>query len=189
LPLGQFNVDTSNFEAQISVTSLPDDGGVSIQSLLIYLSDGLNLFGGFFSARPNNTAFTDVRRDELSNDGQSLILREFLGRSSNAPVTANSSYLITIGVQTTATNTTITGDINNGAAALTPTTPTLFDPSNGGLSLVVFSNIPNQNYLINSVTFTRGVSAPTAVVEPKALGGLMLGLATLGFGLYRRRFI
>lgn len=189
LPLDQFNVDVSDFEVQINITRLLRDDGLGDQDPLIYLSDGRNLFGGVFNDASNITVATRARRDELSNDGQSLIEREVFGVSSSIPVALNSSYLATISIKATDTNTTITGDVNNGAASSTGITSTLFNSSNGGPSLILFSKRFNQNYLINSVTFTRGVSLPTAVAEPGALGGLALGLATLGLGVYRRRFV
>ena len=90
-------------------------------------------------------------------------------------------------MQATATNTTITVKINDGAVSFTGTTSTLFDPSNGRLNLTLISSNFNENYLINSVTFTRGLSPATAVAEPEAFAGLGLGLTTLSLSLYRRR--
>jgi len=188
LPLDQFNADVSNFEVQIDITRLFDDNRSADQDLTIYLSDGRNLFGAQFFDATSTDVRGRVRRDELNSDGQSLISREFFDQSSAVPTAINNSYLATTSVQATATNTIIAGDINNGAVSFTETVSTLFDPSNGGPSLVLISNASIENYQINSVTFTRGVSAPTAVAEPGMLGGMALSLAALGFGLYRRRF-
>jgi len=188
LPLDQFNVDVSDFEVQINITRLLRDDGTEDHDPVIFLSDGRNLFGGIFADLSASTVFAQARRSELNSDGRSLVFIETLSNSSGAPVAFNDSYLATIGVQATPTNTIISVGINNGIASITDTTSTLFDLNNGGPSLVLFSNSFSENYLINSVTFTRGVSTPAAVAEPGALGGLALGLATLGFGMFRRRF-
>lgn len=188
LPLGQFNVDVEDFEVQIDITRLLRDDGVIDQAPFIYLSDGLNLFGGIFFDASSSATRTQARRDEIRSEGLPLIGREGFDQSAGTPVAINSNYLATIGVQATATNTTITTDINNGAVSSTGITTAILDSRNGGLSLTFAANSSSENYIINSVTFTRGVSTPTAVAEPGALGGMLLGLATLGFGLYRRRF-
>jgi len=191
LSLDSFNVDVRDFEVQIDVTKLRRDDNVLDQDLRIYLSDGVNVFGGVFvDGSPDNAGTTrvDARRDELLGDGQSFRFIESVGFSTLAPAAFDNNYLATVRIQAAATQTSITGDINNGAVRITGSTTTLFDPNNGGLSLVIGGSEFGENYLINSVTFTRGVSAPTAVSEPGTLGGLALGLATLGLGLYRRRF-
>lgn len=188
LALDQFDVDVGDFEVDVNITRIIADDGRLDQNLFIHLSDGRNLFGGVFVDNiPSVSA--QIRRDELSSDGQSLMIREELGSSPSILVDINNSYLATIKVQATNTNTTVRGYINNGISATNiGVTSTLFDSRNGGPSLVLSSNDFNHNYLINSVTFTRGVNASSAVTEPGALGGLALGLATLSFGLYRRRF-
>lgn len=188
LPLSQFNVDVRDFEVQINVTRLLNDASNADQDYEIYLSDGLNLFGGHF-VDIGDIIQARIRRDELNSDRQIVMFKDLLAEASNVPVSINSSYLATIGVQSTATSTTITTEVNNGASSITASTPILFNASNGGPSLALFSNSPSENYQINTVTFTRGVSVPTAVAEPGALGGLALGLATLGFGVFRRRFV
>lgn len=187
LPLDSFNVDVSDFEVQFNMTRLRRDDGIAEQNPFIYLSDGRNLFGGFFFDVPLGYR-TGARRDELGVDGQSLILRQFLGNTNETPVPVNGDYLATIRIRSSASNTIITSTVNNGLRISSGTTATLFNPGNGGASLLFSSDFFSENYLINSVTFTRGVSAPAAVPEPGALGGMLLGLTTLGFGLYRRRF-
>lgn len=187
LPLTQFDVDPGNFELQLNVTRLLNDSNFEDQDLHVYLSDGRNLFGGTF-ADFSTSVFVRIRQDELNRNDQSFIDGELLGVSQFTPVAVGSDYLATLSVRATATETTITGNINNGAVNFTRTSTVLFNSNGVGLALVLGSSNLNQNYLINSVTFSEGVGAPTAVSEPGAFGGLALGLTTLGFGLYRRRF-
>jgi len=192
LPLGQFNVDISDFEVEINMTKLLNDGGRLDQDIQILVSDGRNLFGGLFhniSSR-GDELFLQSRRSELLSDGQSVEHREIFNPPPfGVSVPADTIYTATIGVRAEASETFIIGRINNGALDFTASTTTTFNSGNGGPSLILASYGPQENHLINSVTFTRGVSAPAAVPEPGALGGMLLGLTTLGFGLCRRRVI
>jgi len=187
LALDQFNVDVSDFEVQIDITRLIRDDGVVDFDPLIYLSDGLNLFGGQFLDFVDDAIGVATRQDELSSDGQSLIRIRSFNLSPTIPVAVNNSFLAIIGVQATSIQTNITGSINNEVANSAGTTSTLFNFSNGGPSLVIVSSDFNENYLINSVTFSRGVSV-AAIPEPGTLGPMTLGLVILGLASYRRRF-
>lgn len=186
LSLDQFNVDVSDFEVQFSITRLRTQNGFDIQNPTIHLSDGRNLFGAAFFAGSDTTLRAGAMREELAGDGQSLIFREELQNSGTTPVANNESYLATIRILASAFETEVIADLDNGSAVARGTTSTRFNPSNGGASLLLASGPIGANYLIHSVTFTRGVSAPRAVVEPGTLGGLALGLMGLGFGNYRR---
>lgn len=178
-----FNVDISDFEVQLDLTRrITSDGGFD-HDPQIYLSDGRNLFGGsFFDFNLVPVSF-QARQQELANDGVDLINLQNLGTSSGISVAAESNFLATIRVQATAANTTITGEANNGAIGLTAVTSTLFDPSNGGPSLIFASDNANERYQINSISFTRGVT----VAEPGTLASLGFGLMGAGLCLYRRR--
>lgn len=188
LPLDQFDVDASDFEVQIDMTRTLNRDGVSDFHPAIHLGDGLNLFGGFFSEGTTATLRTNARVAELRSDGLSLGHRELFPASPEVTVFLGSSFIATLRVQSTATGTHITTNIDNGVVSAAGVTSTVFDPSNGGPSLVLAPGGSRQNYLINSVTFTRGVRVATAVPEPGALGGVLLGLAAMGVGLYRREF-
>lgn len=185
LPFDLFDVDVSDFEVQINFTRLRRDDGLDDHDPTVFLSDGFNLFGAGFGDSSNNGVNASPRVHSISPDQKSLNFDAPLTRSADIVVPLGSSFLATIRIQSTGISTTITSGFNNGSISATGVSPTLFDPNNGGPSLIIGSNDVNENYQINSLSFTRGVSLPTAVPEPNALAGLGIGL--LGFSLYRRR--
>lgn len=189
IPLSQFTVDPSDFEIQLNLTRLLADSGFRDQDFNVYLSDGLNLFGSIFQDVTNPAIIAGNRRDRLSPDGRTIIFEDAgPGISPFAPVEPGESFLASFSLRQVGGNTEITSTVD-GFSAATGSFAGLFDLSNGGPSLVFAGNSNNENYLINSVTFTRGLSpgAPTAVSEPGAIAGLGLGLTTLALSLYRRR--
>lgn len=185
LPFDQFDVDVSDFEVQVNFTRLRRDDGLDDHDPTVFLSDGFNLFGAGFGDSFDNRLNTSPRVHNINPDQQSLNFDAPLIRSADLVVPIGSNFLATIRIQSTGINTTITSGFNNGSVSVTGVSPTLFDPNNGGPSFIIGSNDANENYRINSVTFTRGVSQLTAVPEPNALAGLGIGL--LGFSLYCRR--
>lgn len=187
LSLDQFDVDVSDFEVAIDITRLSRDDGAVDQNPRIFLSDGRNLFGAIFFDTFSTDLVVETRTEELDSDGQSLIFRDFLGQSPATTVPEGASYLATIGVQATALNTSITADIDGGVTGVGGSTPVLFDAGNGGPSLIFGASNFNENYLVNSITFTRGVAIRTAVPEPNSIAGLGLGFLGLGTTLHRRR--
>jgi len=185
LPLDQFVIDLSDFEVQLNITRTLDIFGAEDSDPSISITDGVNVIQAGFGDGSGLNFFSAVRTGVLTSDETAFVSRTGLDLSDPTPIAVGSAYTGRFRINATATATFLSADLNGGNAPSSATTPTVFDPSNGGLSLLLAGNHVGETYLINSLTFTRGVSLATAVPEPNALAGLGVGL--LGFSLYRRR--
>jgi len=184
LDLSDFNVDPSEIAISVQVTRLLSDGGALDNDFHIGIYDGQTYFHSIFlDIIPPNLARRHFA-SSLIDGGTSFESSMLPGQSAEivAPAGEFAQYDVTI--RATPTFTEILSDANQ-SGSFSNQTSTLLD-NNAGLSLVFAGQNIAENYLVNSLTFTRGVSLPTAVPEPSALAGL--GLGFLGFaGLMRRR--
>lgn|GEM_PF-355664 len=183
LDLDDFVVDPSDIGISINLQRLLNDNSFTDQDIRIGIFNGTDFFHTFFF--DNNVAqFRPVNSVASLNGGETG-----LGTTSGidtgpivaAPFGAVAQLEVTI--QATGSSTTIISEINQTGAFSSLSTDQL--GIGGGLSLILIGNNSAENYLIDRVTFTSGVSVPTSVPEPGGLGLAFMGLTALG--LYRRR--
>lgn len=187
ISLDEFIVDLNNLELRLDLVRLLRDDGAADQNLFVYISDGSNLLGGVFPDNSTSVRF-EARPGILNTGGENFSVGPILGASSFLPVSVGSAFSATLSLQAQAGNTVISGRIDTGSAtdSATQSTTALLNQGNG-LSLILGHNTLGENFQINALTFTNGVSFPTTIPEPGAMGGLGLALFALGTGLHRRR--
>jgi len=187
LDLSNFIVDPSNISITVQAVRLLDDSGFDAnQDVFIGLYDGQNFFNTQFFDVPNPQRIGPQNRVDLLNASETqFIPGSFTQQGSTTSSPIGSVARLDVTIRATPTSTTIIGDINQ-TGGVTSSPSTLLN-TNSTLSLIIAGNTLGGNHLINSLTFNSGVSGPTAVVEPGAVGGMALGLLALGLGLYRRR--
>lgn len=184
LSLNQLDVDPSNIGISVNVDRLLRDDGIVDQDFFVGIYDGQNYFNAFFQDTVSQVIEAQSRIDRLNASEDQGVSNSFLGSGPFISSPVGSVAQLNVVVQATAVSTTIAHSVNqSGASAFSA--PTALNV-NGDLSLVILGDQLGENYFINSLTFTNGVSVPTAVPEPGALLGLALGLLMLGVGLYRR---
>jgi len=187
LPLDGFVIDPSNIGISAITTRLRTDQNGLDQDISFGIYDGQNLFNIFFvDSNSSQSVRAQNRIDSLDASERFFVPGSFVesGPLISSPI--GSVVQLDTTIQATATGTTLIGEFNQSGATTSTFSPVL--NLSGTLSLVILGSNTNENHLLRSLTFTSGVSLPTAVAEPGALGGLALGLATLGFGVFRRRF-
>lgn len=183
LPLDGFSIDPTNIGLSISYEQSLRTDGIADQDLFLGIYDGAHYFSSvaidFFPEMlelQNRVSILSVAEDRLAT-------RTFREIGPHLTFNTGTTAQFDVSIQATPSGTLISGAFN-GSGPFVSSTPTLFD-SGGNLSLLIAGNSPGENFLINSLTFTSGLSGPTAISEPSMFGGLALGLMTLG--LYRRR--
>lgn len=186
LPLNDFITDPNNIGISVNMSRLFNDGGNADQDFRFGIYDGQRIFDTFFIDVA--TQLQPANRVDVPNASETQNVTNLIhinGPLYSAPIGSIAQLDVTI--QAGPTSTTIISEVNQ-AGAFTSSVPYVLDTA-ADLSLIFLGNNLGENYLINSLTFTSGVSFPTAVPEPRALAGLALGLGMLGFSFYRRRFV
>jgi len=187
LDLSDYVVDTNDIGFSLTFTRLLNDGGDLDQDISIGIYDGQTFFNAVFDGEPSDQARPQHRVDALNATETQLAPVTFLRFGAFTPSPGDSLVQLDVTLRATPSETTLISEVNS-AGAISSTVSTVLQ-ANSGLSLLIIGNETNENHLINSLTFTSGISLPTTVPEPGAMGGLALGLGMLGFSFYRRRFI
>lgn len=191
LSLRSFDVDASNIGFSVNFTHLADDQGGGLAGFYVGIADLSHVFGGYVLDHGRPYEF-NPRELEFLNGGKNAANVNFTPTySEQYPIPIGNSANFDVLIQATLSATTVIGSIE-GRAPITFSRNSALDFNNSDLSLVFISgNISNDNYQINSVTFTSGVTAsngPTAISEP---GSIVLtgfgGLGLFGFMGWRRR--
>lgn len=190
-PLEEFGSGLSNINIIFNVTRLPTVFDGFVQRYQIRISDGLNIFGTSTSA---GLSTTGVRNDDVirggvfeSEVGSGVSLGTVpLGSGQDLPF--NSTFDLDFTIQTRATDSLLSLSFNQ-AAEFGRSSSRLFDPANGGFSLVL-GGLGPSSYQFNSITFNDGLRPSgfltTQVTEPSSLAGLSIALLSFA-GLIRRR--
>lgn len=193
LDLNQFVVDSSNIGISVNTTRLRRDDGRQDQDIYIGIHDGQHFFSTFFVDNITPDIVVQNRVHAFSRSALTLSNIRFADIGPRTVFDVDTRPQLNLTVRATPSATLITSQVNQGQS-FTSTSPVGLN-RNAGLSLLFAGDQSGENYLINSLTFTSGVSfpappaPPAAVPEPSALGGLALGMMALGFGLYRRKWI
>jgi|GEM_PF-3199274 len=184
LPLDDFLSDEGRLRIELDFRiNANDDEGPS-EAFLVFISDGRNLFGSLLVHQFDEIIMRHARGSFSPVLGERVSLHEVLpGRSTSIRPTIGESNLLSLGIQLSATNTQIFGNIDRPDLDITDVTETPVDINNGGLSLVFAANRLGDNYRINELRFVEGFTVP----EPNILLGFGFGLLGLGLATYRRR--
>lgn len=186
LSLDGFTVDPNGVGVSVDLTRLLRDDGIADQDIYIGLYDGQNFLNTFFVDTTNTDYAAQNRLDTLAIDETTIALGSILGTGAFTSSPIGSVAQLDVFIRALPSGTEIIGNVNQ-AASVSSTTATRLDFDRGLSLIIAADNEPGEVYQIDALTFTSGVSFPTAVPEPGALGGMAFGLLALGLGRYRRR--
>lgn len=196
LDLSGFIVDPSQIGISVITQRLLSDSNSLDQDIRIGIFDGQNYISAFFGDIDQSSYVNGNQLIQLSPDETVLSALTNLGTlGPRIPVSIGDFIRLDATIRILQNGTEITSAVNQslGETDLSPVQLNI----NGPLSLIIAGDNVNENNRITSLTFTSGVSLaappppppppppPATVVEPGALGGMMLGLTAIGF--YRRR--
>jgi len=196
LSLDEYDVDLSNFEFRINFTRLPTGSRRLHPSLGIYLSDSSSVLGSIFNSFSSNTGGVGGRSNVTlyhgveTNNG-SGVDNTFLVHAPFQHFNPLNNINYVLNIQVSGAVKQITSSLSSFSTA-TATTTTPFNAL-GDLSLIF---VGQYQYQINSLNFTRGVSAPVVEPEPSPapipspgmFGIFALALSSLGY-LRKNRLI
>lgn len=184
LPLDGFNVDRSNIGVSIEITRLADRNGGEDFNFRFGITDGTFGFTNlFFNPATPGSLRPRAEIVRIDTDFTFFPTVTSLGSGAEGAAAVGSTSKLNYTFRATPTTSFVDTSLDQGPVHTGGTSQLL--QAGAPLTLIIGGGLLDVDYLINSLTFTNGVT--TAVSEPEPGQLLLLSFSLLGLSLHLHR--